>query len=619
MGNGFVNPYNFIEFPPKKAEAYTDTDKHTGYISYTITTKTPLFIPNSSSETAFRESDTAKDHKSYDFFSYTDLETGKYYENEYHVPVIPGSEMRGVVRNVYETLTDSCMGLLNEDEYPVKRNGVMFRPGLLKREGGKYSLCEATSSSTGSSPDRKTPPKGFEGKHNGEKDSNGYLIKWGMGVRKKHYHRYQVNTDNYGRPRIVKKDFSKDALERKIYPLLKSYLEQPAIPNNNEQAYKEYQADFENFLANKGGEYFPINYSKEGNLLYLAPAVFSKEVAEHSIGNLAGTFAPCKSNHCPACTLFGYVGKESAASTKIRFTDLQVVQELDAKAYYAKDKITIEALGGPKLGNVDFYLKKPEGADFWTYDYYTKNGQLKEQGGVLRGRKYYWHHSNFTYRPAKADKLNKTIRPVKPGISFSGKLYYEGISNKQLKQLIWILNSGKENLGLMMGSAKPFGYGSVQCHVDEVEERTIALNEGIIKYDVISVGFVDVTYENAGFSTSGQVKAEFYKIAGLNSVPKDIAITYPRNKDQKDNEVMTEGFKWFANNHSKITKRRTDAKIYKALPRILDADITLVYNEDPPNSGGQNKGGYGGNSNYKGNGNRNNNGRNGNNYRRKSW
>ena len=56
-------------------------------------------------------------------FSYTELD-GKRYEGKenYHVPVIPGSEMRGVVRNVYETLTDSCMGLLNEATYPVKRS-----------------------------------------------------------------------------------------------------------------------------------------------------------------------------------------------------------------------------------------------------------------------------------------------------------------------------------------------------------------------------------------------------------------------------------------------------------------------------------------------------------------
>ena len=72
----FVNPYNFISLPDHKEKAYTDKDRHTGAITYTITTETPLFIPNSSSETAFSESTKVKDHKSYDFFSYTDLNAG---------------------------------------------------------------------------------------------------------------------------------------------------------------------------------------------------------------------------------------------------------------------------------------------------------------------------------------------------------------------------------------------------------------------------------------------------------------------------------------------------------------------------------------------------------------
>lgn len=66
--NRFVNPYNFIHLPEEKAMAYGETDRHTGVIHYTITTKTPLFVPNSSSETAFKESEDTPDHKSYVFF-----------------------------------------------------------------------------------------------------------------------------------------------------------------------------------------------------------------------------------------------------------------------------------------------------------------------------------------------------------------------------------------------------------------------------------------------------------------------------------------------------------------------------------------------------------------------
>ena len=131
----FVNPYNFIKFPEEKAQAYTEEDWHTGIIEYSITTKTPLFIPNSSSEKAFKATDNAQEpeHKSYDFFSYTELSEEERYDGKYHVPVIPGSEMRGVVRSVYETLTDSCMGLLNEEAYPVKRSAEKFLPALIQR------------------------------------------------------------------------------------------------------------------------------------------------------------------------------------------------------------------------------------------------------------------------------------------------------------------------------------------------------------------------------------------------------------------------------------------------------------------------------------------------------
>ena len=134
---GFLNPYNFIGFPEHRAKKYEDTDKHTGYIEYEITTKTPLFIPNSSSEQAFSKSDEKEDHKSYDFFSYIDLDPLKKYDKEYHEPVIPGSEIRGVVRSVYETLTDSCMGVLHENEHPIKRTAEMFKPGLLCRSANQ--------------------------------------------------------------------------------------------------------------------------------------------------------------------------------------------------------------------------------------------------------------------------------------------------------------------------------------------------------------------------------------------------------------------------------------------------------------------------------------------------
>jgi hypothetical protein len=52
-----INPYEFIKLPDKKRKQYEDEDKHTGVIEYTIKTYTPLFIPNSSTDKAFKISD----------------------------------------------------------------------------------------------------------------------------------------------------------------------------------------------------------------------------------------------------------------------------------------------------------------------------------------------------------------------------------------------------------------------------------------------------------------------------------------------------------------------------------------------------------------------------------
>ena len=105
-------------------------------------------------------------------------------------------------------------------------------------------------------------------------------------------------------------------------------------------------------------------------------------------------------------------------------------------------KVTLQALAEPKLGNVEFYLKKPdEKAEFWTYDYYTTRDEYDDGRGQthlytasgkncqLRGRKYYWHHRKVdTSQEIEKTKLNKTIRPVKSGVTFEGELYFEGIS-----------------------------------------------------------------------------------------------------------------------------------------------------------------------------------------------
>ena len=589
----FVNPYNFISLPNKKAKAYLDEDKHYGVIHYSITTKTHLFIPNSSNDNAFGCKEA--DHKSYDFFSYTDLSNEKNVSGKYQEPVVPGSEMRGLIRNVYETLTDSCMGILNDD-YPVKRISVAFNPGLLRiEEDGSLSLLKADSFRID---DDIYNPKKIdrykdgdliyfdtpkpEGKVNGkihsfDKNKNnfndhGYVLKWGFFINrrmknaKNNYHAFKLSGD------IVRNGLSKNEIKNKMNSIVTSYLEQPTVKPDDAKAYEAYKKQFELFLEGKREKYFPVNYSdKVKGLLSITPATFSKEVSSKSVADYAGVFAPCKDSLCPACDLFGKIG-DNAKGSRIRFSDMYVEKHDSNKSYYVKDFVTIDNLSSPKISNVDFYLERPKNATFWTYDYYVSNNKVYAYTGILRGRKYYWHHHPESVRfnsNVEKTKLNKTIRPVKEGVIFKGELYFDGISKKQLNQLIYILNTGKDGLGLKLGMGKPLGLGSVTCSVSSVEERKIVLEDSQLNYGVSSYDYSNVTYESAGLSL--YVKKEFEKIAGLKAVPKQYEICYPKTTSDNDH-----GFEWFQTNHnSKIARSREEMKIKLALPKILDNDISL--------------------------------------------
>ena len=83
----FVNVYNFIPLPQKKSAPIEDKNgkRYTGVIRYTITPKTPMFIPNTSSSSTFQKTKdfdakeeekkrknpkyVKKEHFSYDFLS----------------------------------------------------------------------------------------------------------------------------------------------------------------------------------------------------------------------------------------------------------------------------------------------------------------------------------------------------------------------------------------------------------------------------------------------------------------------------------------------------------------------------------------------------------------------
>ena len=146
--NKFVNPYAFISLVGKCNKDSFDIKKFyenknllTGWLDCKIETKTLTFIPNTTNDKAFNGND--KNKKSYDFFSYEDLSSRSDLKNIYQEPVIPGSEIRGVIRSAYEALTNSCLSSIDEASVLHKRNNKPKKPGLLKKENGEWRLYTA--------------------------------------------------------------------------------------------------------------------------------------------------------------------------------------------------------------------------------------------------------------------------------------------------------------------------------------------------------------------------------------------------------------------------------------------------------------------------------------------
>ena len=100
--------------------------------------KSSTFIPNTSKKFAYLENE--KEHYFYDFFSYEDLSncaTNAIPNNPPKYPRIPGSEIRGMIRNVYEQLTNSCLSVIDEENLPYKRTSKVKKPALLDIAGRK--------------------------------------------------------------------------------------------------------------------------------------------------------------------------------------------------------------------------------------------------------------------------------------------------------------------------------------------------------------------------------------------------------------------------------------------------------------------------------------------------
>ena len=355
--NAFINPYTFIPIGAKEPnrknpkDALVGEELYDGYLDCSLEIKSSTYIPNTSKKFEYLGNDT--EHYFYDFFSYEDLSncpTNAIPDNPPKYPRIPGSEIRGMVRNVYEQLTNSCLSVIDEENLPYKRTPTPKEAGLLDIASMKlYKAERVMLNSRNRYADVATGgvKVSLGAYQTGDEvyivksattfvTSNGYItnthtinsIRRAVGaIAAGECKGYVIIGEGFGRKHhdsvIIGKYDAAGMLRGACYNITEADISRfEAVLDrydlgltSDHHGYKAYRSVYENMREQNMG-LLPIFYSEVGGNIYLSPAMITKEVFEHTISDILrdnhNRHEPCSGDDgcfCPACRLFGMVGK----------------------------------------------------------------------------------------------------------------------------------------------------------------------------------------------------------------------------------------------------------------------------------------------------------------------
>ena len=625
----FVNPYNFVKQDyEKKARPDNNQEKtHYGRLECSLRVKTPLAILDTDPDLV----NTINDHSSYGFFSVD----GK-------TPMIPGSSIRGMMRSMYEAVTNSCMLSAKEDALITNRVEPRnpFKPCILMEdEDGKLHLLQAKRhliESRGRIGEdgkervvyfKKNPYKHAQKVRfsacdkerrsvvtsiNSEGDSKEGWIFVGESFPRKNYESiFSLTKENeYAdiSPKEVKSAYTRLRNTLSVY--------------QNKAINREYggkHSGYENTIGVDLREGLPVWCEVKEGMLHLSYAQIGRTTYNKTMAELVKELKPCNSRDdcCKACSLFGMIGKNIGESrgSKIRFTDA-TDQGGDINSFYVT---TLQELSSPRSSYILFYLNGKAVAGY--------DGQDAE----LSGRKMYWHNKRVngdktlyeepSREPGKLKRID-TVSLAPVGTEFKFNIYFDGITDEQFEELKWLVNFGENNpdgdLCYKMGHGKPIGLGSVKCVIEKVVER---------KIDGISINYnqIDGSICQEVNPFPKEKFAQIYKIIDFNepfkSLPKgitdaEIEVRYPYvlqkagliAPEKNDNDLASH--KWFSENRNKKEKAQRLKAITAPDQRLYAVEL-YEYSEgdsdrrEPgnisgePNNSGSGGGGKGGNFSYK--------------------
>ncbi len=377
---GMINPYTFVpihevesrERTVGTAEIYQDKKKlHTGVMKCRLYVKTPIAIPDV-------ESLKDEEHKTYERF---------YQEGE--KPTIPGSSLRGMIRSVYETATDSCFSTMKEDTILTKRSEAgearFYSPGILCRENEEWILKKATRHclpySTFKVVEKEDGKKVLEKdeklttgvevtfqsekkdrkfvvtKCPAEKGKKGILVLGEPGGKKENESIFEIQYQKNQKPQtvVVEERELENAYERMRQVLY--YYRDQAINRNlhNDEEPQMYHSGYKNYDDLSLEKGIPVWYRLEGKGIILSYAAIGRITYKTHLDQLAGERCTDRNHLCEACLLFGMIagnGKDEAGlGGHVRVTNAVL------QGGAIQKPVTLKELAAPRYSYLPFYMK----------------------------------------------------------------------------------------------------------------------------------------------------------------------------------------------------------------------------------------------------------------------
>ena len=507
-------PYNFVSLKDEKDVVYKGERKlgtNTGKLVCKLVNKTPLFIMGKSEQ----------DNKGH---------TKEWFCREKGITIIPGSSLKGVIRNIIDVLTNSVIRNVEDEKLEQRMGAGKFESvfGIIEslpENGKKGIIVEAEKIKVKTKDKTEVGNKKFKFEDRGQEFSRKYSYKDGLIERVKLkdsiYNLKETEIKIKPGVTIVEKLIN-NSKEYKNYlidnengvqgvlwfssPIYGKIHEKLLIPKKNGRKFEFSKEEYEDFKyiikqraerIKNGKDINSSTFYYDKNLEIGDPVLFEVKdgkMAEHlafsEIPRLRYKFSPLDlvpEEFCPGDSLknlsfserlFGTTGdntkKDEEKKDELVALSGRVFFE-DAKNYKPKmidngNLVTLKAFGEPHPTLTTFYLDNIE-------KNYNEN-----KGVSIRGRKFYWHHKDKIGTPFS--KYRKTIEMPKDkngqnkfaynsslelmdiNNEFEFNINFENLTDEELGVLIYAIEL-EDGLLHKIGKGKAFGFGSCKIEIKE--------------------------------------------------------------------------------------------------------------------------------------------------------